>query len=55
MSTCGKRRFRDKIAAKFALSQVKDDYRRDKKEHGTYYCKPCRGWHLTSKVGMRDG
>lgn len=47
--TCEKRRYRDKVAALFALSQVRDDAARPKVEHRAYRCPECRGWHLTSR------
>lgn len=47
---CGKRRFRDEIAAKLALSRV--DQRggpREKEPRRAYPCPACKGWHLTSQ------
>jgi hypothetical protein len=51
---CGKRRFRDALSAKIALSNIHkaDSPRRDHLEQGAYLCKTCRGWHLTSGQGM---
>lgn len=49
MKACGKRLYRDKMAALFAMSQVRDDAGRPKVEHSAYYCPSCRGWHLTAK------
>ena len=47
---CGKKRFRDEIAAKLALSSIgrKTHERREKTERRAYRCPKCRGWHLTS-------
>lgn len=48
--TCptGKLRYRDNIAAQWALATINDtDPRR--REQRAYACPRCRGWHLTSK------
>jgi hypothetical protein len=47
----GKIRYRDQIAAKFALSQAqhKDGSKRGKIERRDYFCQRCRGWHLTAR------
>lgn len=50
MGTCGKVRYRDKLAAKLALASAtwKGSGRRVKTERRAYRCLTCRGWHLTS-------
>lgn len=47
---CRKRRYRDRIAAEFALSNIRhrDSAGREKQEQRSYQCPRCRGWHLTS-------
>ena len=45
----GKRRFRDEVAAMFALATHAEGKRRDKDEERVYRCPMCRGWHLTSQ------
>jgi hypothetical protein len=47
-----KRRYRDEIAAKFALSQIArvDSSNRPKSECRAYRCPDCRGWHLTARA-----
>ena len=51
MKSCGKRAYRDGIAAKLALAEIahKDRPSRDKTEKRTYRCPDCRNWHLTSR------
>lgn len=47
---CGKTRFSDEIGAKIALeNQHKNGHRKPKECKRYYYCKRCRGYHLTSK------
>ena len=54
MVKCKKRRYRDSIAAKLALTQVSaKDHRRIKTEKRIYYCRLCSGYHLTS-VPLRE-
>jgi hypothetical protein len=47
----GKIRYRDRLGAMIALSQI--DYRSQKakgrKERRPYRCPQCAGWHLTSQ------
>lgn len=47
---CVKIRYRDRIAAMFALAklQAADEPTRGRIEQRAYYCKYCRGFHLTS-------
>lgn len=47
---CGKRRYRDRLAALIALAEVVfvDAPGRPKHEVRAYRCPACRGWHLTS-------
>lgn len=52
----GKIRHRDQLAAKIAMSRVstaKSRMSAGKMERREYYCKMCRGWHLTSQPDMR--
>lgn len=51
VSSCGKTRYRDRIAALLALSKIarRDDTRRPKTEQRAYPCPRCHGWHLTSQ------
>lgn len=48
---CGKRRYRDELAAKLALATVQrqDKTKRPKTEARVYRCDQCKAWHLTSK------
>ena len=47
--TCSKRKFRDQIAAKLALSRIKTTGEaREKTPRRAYRCPNCRAWHLTS-------
>lgn len=48
--TCAKRRYRDEIAAKLALTNVKQKGdAREKTPRRAYQCPKCHGWHLTSR------
>lgn len=48
--TCQKRRFRDEIAAKLALSHIDQKAGpRAKEPRRAYRCPGCKGWHLTSQ------
>lgn len=48
--SCGKTRFSDELGAKLALEgQHKNAHRKPKECKRYYYCKRCRGYHLTSK------
>lgn len=49
MGTCGKRRYEDKIAAMFALSQCRKSPKGKRREVRAYFCPVCRGWHLTKQ------
>lgn len=42
--TTGKKRFRDEIAAKLAMSSINMDGNKR-----VYRCGFCRGWHMTSQ------
>jgi hypothetical protein len=47
--SCGKIRYRDEIAAKFALATTgRHDERRPKNETRVYKCPRCHRYHLTS-------
>lgn len=49
--SCGKIKYKDKIAAMMALiSCLHARYRKNKKRNETriYFCKECNAWHLTS-------
>lgn len=48
---CGKRGYRDNIAALMALADIRhdDSSRRVKQEVRAYHCPRCHRWHLTSK------
>lgn len=47
---CTKRKFKDKIAALFALSQCRARNKKgNRQEKRIYYCDMCHTWHLTSK------
>lgn len=48
--SCGKRRYKDEIAAKLALATVQhtDGSGRPKLERRAYRCPKCAGWHLTA-------
>jgi hypothetical protein len=47
---CKKRKYRDEIAAKLVMADTaRKDHRREKNEIRTYYCRYCRGYHLTSQ------
>lgn len=45
---CKKKKYKDKLAAMFALSQCKkgDGIRQETRY---YYCNICKAWHLTKK------
>lgn len=47
----GKRRYRNRLDAKIALT---DTRRRDRRETRAYRCNTCRGWHLTSQPARRN-
>jgi len=44
----GKWRYRDRIAAMFALAGI-DRTGSKRREQRAYRCSACRGWHLTSR------
>lgn len=48
---CGKRRYRDRIAALLALASTttNNKTRSAKDEKRVYHCHLCKGWHLTSQ------
>ncbi|WP_309049048.1 hypothetical protein [Streptomyces sp.] len=45
----GKRRYRDRIGAKYALAVLKESASWRRQETRAYHCRACNGWHLTSK------
>ncbi|MEQ3540054.1 hypothetical protein WHI96_14590 [Pseudonocardia tropica] len=48
--SCGKRRFRDRIAADLALARIRcSGAARYRDPVRSYACPVCRGWHLTSR------
>ena len=48
--TCNKRKFKDKISAMFALSQVRSQKAKgNRQEKRIYHCPICNKWHLTSQ------
>ena len=49
MAKCGKVRYRDQIAAMFALASTRNARSSKRAERRYYLCPDCRGWHLTSK------
>lgn len=51
MVRCKKRRYRDELDAKIALSVIDMRSRRRKRagERRAYLCPLCGGWHLTSR------
>lgn len=50
MVICKKRKYKDKIAAMFALSQCKKQAAiGNRQEKRIYYCPICKAYHLTSK------
>lgn len=55
MTKCQKVKYRDRIAALFAMATVqrKDKSHRSKVEARAYFCADCKGWHLTSKPRWR--
>jgi hypothetical protein len=50
----GKRRFRDELAAKFALMKAGNSRQPRRRECRYYYCKFCEGYHLTSQIKLAD-
>jgi hypothetical protein len=47
--SCGKTRYRDEIAAKLTLAQIRRKDRPTARERRIYRCPDCRGFHITSK------
>lgn len=47
--TSGKHRFKDSIAAKIALAEIRRIDRPTAHEQSAYRCPSCGGWHLTSR------
>lgn len=48
--SCGKRRFRDRIAADLALARIRcSGAARHRDPVRSYACPTCDGWHLTSR------
>jgi hypothetical protein len=47
--TADKIRHRDELAAKIALASANNG-KGDRRESRAYYCRHCRGWHLTSRA-----
>lgn len=59
MSKCSKKIFKEKIDALIALWKAEQDRRTGsgyskRKERRIYYCKTCKGWHLTSKKSQQN-
>ena len=54
---CRKKRYRDELSAKFALSQTRrvGNYKSNRNECRVYYCPKCKGWHLTSIRNNKGG
>jgi hypothetical protein len=52
VSGCGRRRYRDRVAAQLALASCgrRRHSRRARDERRVYECRHCNGWHLTSEV-----
>ena len=50
--SCTKKKFKDKLAAMFALSQAKrlGNFISKRNEKRFYYCPICKAWHLTSQA-----
>lgn len=47
---CKKRKYKDKIAALFALSQcLRQNAKGNRHECRVYFCNKCNSYHLTSK------
>ena len=51
--SCKKKKYKDEIAAMFALSQCKRG-KGQRQEIRFYYCRDCNSWHLT-KQNKRNG
>lgn len=49
----GKQRYRDRLAAKFALLRISTDDNPRRREKREYRCPACLGWHLTSQPRPR--
>lgn len=47
--SCGKVRYRDRIAAQIALANTRQHRSAKRNEARAYRCPRCRGWHLTSR------
>lgn len=47
---CRKVKYKDKIAAMFALSQCKSVKKGNRQEIRFYYCNKCKCYHLTKKL-----
>lgn len=47
---CKKIKYRDKIAAMFALATCKHATKGKRQEIRVYYCPKCHMWHLTKKI-----
>ncbi len=44
---CKKIKYKDKIAAMFALAKCRHAIKGKRQETRIYYCKTCHSWHLT--------
>lgn len=47
--SCGKKIYTTQAAAGVIKAVIKHVSSRDKIPKRSYYCKECKGWHLTSK------
>lgn len=52
---CNKRKYKDKIAAMFALASCRSARKGTRMERRMYYCDKCEAWHLTSKIEYDKG
>ena len=46
---CKKIKYRDKIAAMFALAQCRNSIKGKRQERKIYFCPECKKFHLTSQ------
>ena len=49
----GKVRYRDRIAATYALAVIQRREKERRREKRAYRCDTCNGWHLTSRSPAR--
>lgn len=48
---CRKRRYHSRVDALIALSSTQMSNNPKRQESRAYFCKRCKGWHLTSQKG----